>query len=110
MPKKKQKIDKRIDTLFDGVQPEETQSAPKRDQARAQREAGRQPAEPRGGGRPAARPRLAGTGMLTPQRVDSIVVDQGNELGAPPSISIGFQMDQTNWATMHVVDEERSRR
>ena len=109
MPKKKQKIDKRIDTLFDGVQPEETQSAPKRDQARVQREAGRQSAEPRGGGRSAARPRLAGTGMLTPQRVDSIVVDQGNELGAPPSISIGFQMDQTNWATMHVVDEERSR-
>ena len=38
MPKKKQKIDKRIDTLFDGIQPQEAPSKPKRGQAKAPRE------------------------------------------------------------------------
>ncbi|MBI3172575.1 MAG: GAF domain-containing protein [Chloroflexi bacterium] len=111
MPKKKQKIDKRIDTLFDGIQPEEAPSKPKRGQAKGSREAGgRQVADSKSivSARPASRQPLASTGILT-QRVDSLVVDNGNDMGVPPSISIGFQTDQTNWATLHVVDEERTR-
>ena len=98
MPKKKQKIDKRIDTLFDGIQPEEAPSKPKRGQAKAPREAGgRQVVDSKStaSARPSARQPLAATGILT-QRVDSLVVDNGNEMGVPPSISIGFQVDQTN--------------
>ncbi|MBI5295206.1 MAG: GAF domain-containing protein [Chloroflexi bacterium] len=106
MPKKKQKLDKRINTLFDGVQPEESQSQPKQaGTVRPAREA-RLEIDSRPAASPVqSRPRLAGTGMLT-QRVESIVVDSGSERDAPASMSIGFQVDQTNWATLHAVNEE----
>ncbi|MFZ5879661.1 MAG: GAF domain-containing protein [Chloroflexota bacterium] len=103
MPQKKQKIDKRINTLFDGVKAEEAQA---KTESAAPPDSGRGTARlPHTGS--LVRPRLAGTGILT-QRVDSIVVDPGSERDAPASMSIGFQIDQTNWATLHAVDEEGS--
>jgi PAS domain S-box-containing protein len=110
MPKKKQKIDKRINTLFDGVKPEDATSSSKQGQSKGSREAGRQAIDSKLAApvNTVPRPRLATTGMLT-QRIESIVVDNGNEMGIPASMSLGFQMDQTNWATMHVVDDEHTR-
>jgi len=110
MPKKKQKLDKRINTLFDGITPEGAPAKSKRGQPKGPREAGRQAVDPKSvmPVNPGSRSRLATMGILT-QPVESIVVDNGNEMGVPASMSLGFQMDQTNWATMHVVDDEHTR-
>ena len=109
MPKKKQKLDKRINTLFDGVTPEDAPAKSKRT-PKVQREAGRQVLDQKTdtSSRSGSYGRAASQNILT-QRVDSMVVDNGNEMGVSPSLSLAFQMDQTNWATLHAVDEEHTR-
>ncbi len=110
MPKKKQKFDKRINTLFDGARPEEDAPAKPKRPSKIALEAGRQVVEPKHTAslRSSSLPR-GDSKSLVHQHVETMVVDNGNALGASPSLSLAFQMDQTNWATMHAVDEEHAR-
>jgi len=109
MPKKKQKLDKRLNTLFDGVKPEEGAPAKSKRPSKVTREAGRPAVEPNqaASSRSGSHPRGDSQSLMM-QRVEAMVVDNGNE-GVSPSLSLAFQMDQTNWATLRAVDEEHAR-
>ncbi len=106
MPKKKQKLNKRIDTLFEGIKREEAPARPDR-LSRVPRESKKQttvlkpiPFEPKltRALKPAAQQAIT-------QRVESIVVDKGTQ-DAPASLSLAFPLDQTNWATIHAISND----
>jgi len=102
MPKKS--TSKRLDQLFENIQEEEAKPSGKAGK-RPPGSPAKKPAAP--SARPSGRP-LAQTGALPPAETVS-VARQGAGEGAPSSMSLAFQLDNRNWATLQVVDETAPR-
>ncbi len=110
MPKKQST--KRLDELFENIKDEEPavpaqKSGGKGTTARpsdkkAQPRAGKSAARP--AGRASA---LAPTGTLP--ALEEIALTHAGAASVPATMSLGFQLDSQNWATLHVIDEAAAR-
>jgi PAS domain S-box-containing protein len=110
MPKKQ--TSKRLDDLFEDLQDEKSRPPAKEKKKTAPRPADKKPTA-------ATTARSAGT--KTPPRtiaahqtkalppLESIAIAQRGGGGTPSSLSLAFQMDNRNWATLQVVDEDTTR-
>lgn len=103
MPKKPSS--KRLEKLFEGLQ-EETKPSGKAAKKATPRPAEKKPAPAAGKLAPRAAA-LAQTSSLPP--LESIAIARRGEGETPSSISLAFQMDHRNWATLQVVDETAAR-
>ncbi len=111
MPKKKQKLDKRIDTLFKDIDAKEAPAKPKQ-APKLTRESRKQtsrltPPPKLVPIKPESAAKIPSQNILAP-KVDSVIVDKGDK-EIPASLSLAFQMDQTNWATIHAESDNTTR-
>ena len=110
MPKKQ--TSKRLDDLFEDLQDakskpsarEKRKPAPRPVEKKASTAIPTRPAAIRAPSRPAPEPKPR---ALTPPE-PAAITRRGGE-GTPSSLSLAFQMDNRNWATLQVVDEAASR-
>jgi PAS domain S-box-containing protein len=105
MPKKR--TSNRLDKLFDGIQEEVTVPAKK-----SGRKTTTQPIEKKSSAKPvktsvARASALAQTSALPP--LESVAIAQRGGMDAPASMSLAFQIDNRNWATLQVVDDVATR-
>ena len=111
MPKKKQKLDKRIDTLFKGIEADEAPAKPQQT-PKLPRESKRQTSRlvlpPTGPVKDTSPTRPLTKQNILSQHVESVIVNKGSE-ETPPSLSLAFQLDQTNWATFHAEGDNTTR-
>ncbi|RJP51107.1 MAG: PAS domain S-box protein [Anaerolineaceae bacterium] len=109
MPKKP--TSKRLDKLFEGMQDEQAQPADKAKKKSSIRSSEKRPpvsaAQPVST-RPLPRATVTQTKALPPME-ESVAVAQRGGAGSPSSLSLAFQMDNRNWATLQVVDESAAR-
>ncbi|HEY6072687.1 MAG TPA: hypothetical protein VIV15_04645, partial [Anaerolineales bacterium] len=105
MPKKKPQLDKRLDTLFEGIKPDEAPVKPKRAAIKTER-----PREPKSAFAPVvnAAEIRPGSSPAVSTRAQPLFIEEGNE-AVPASLSLAFQMDPTSWATLQATDESSSR-
>ncbi|HSQ40018.1 MAG TPA: hypothetical protein VLM78_07640, partial [Anaerolineales bacterium] len=106
MPKKP--TSKRLDDLFEGIQDEQARPPDKTKRKTSTRAGEKKPAiisaNP-AATKPAVRASaLSQTKALPP--LESVSVAQRGGAGTPSSLSLAFQMDSRNWATLQVVDDE----
>lgn len=102
MPKKKQKLDKRLDNLFEGIKPDEVSAPPHRTAV---------PVEPprhKPAHTPVKTEVRSGVSSAPVVRTQPLYLEEGSD-SIPASLSLAFQMDQTSWATLHATDETSTR-
>ncbi|MFZ5857566.1 MAG: GAF domain-containing protein [Chloroflexota bacterium] len=108
MPKKP--TNKRLDELFDGIQDEQAKPQDKPKRKSTPRPAEKKPAVSAAhpvATRPAPHASLSQTRGLPP--LENTAITQRGGTGTPSSLSLAFQMDNRNWATLQVVDEATAR-
>ena len=108
MPKKP--TSNRLDGLFEGMQDEQSRPPDKTKKKAPSRSADKKAATSAAqpiSTKPAARSGLAQTSALPP--LESVSIAQRGGSGIPSSMSMAFQMDSRNWATLQVVDETAAR-
>lgn len=109
MPKKP--TSKRLEELFEGMQDEQAKPQQKPKRKAAPRSAEKQPplsAALASVTRPAPRAATPLHPVGLPAQ-ENVAMTQRGGTGTPSSLSLAFQMDNRNWATLHVVDETTAR-
>lgn len=109
MPKKP--TSKRLDELFEGMQDEQAKPEEKPKRKATPRPVEKKPAV--SATYPAATRPLPRADALPQTRalppLENTAITQRGETGTPSSLSLAFQMDNRNWATLQVVDETAAR-